>query len=48
MDQIAKTYRHNDDAQVKLNVKATAAVNPKVIISPGKIGVWPNSHNKAD
>jgi len=48
MDQIAETYSFNDNAQMKLNDKIKAALDPKGIISPGKNGVWPKNYNKAD
>ena len=48
MDQIADTYNFNDSAQMKLNDKIKAALDPKGIISPGKNGVWPKQYNKAD
>jgi len=48
MDQIADTYSFNDNAQMKLNDKIKAALDPKGIISPGKNGVWPKNYNKAD
>lgn len=46
MDQIAQTYSFNDNAQMKLNEKIKAALDPKGILSPGKNGVWPQQVSK--
>lgn len=48
MDQIADTYSFNDNAQMKLNDKIKAALDPKGIISPGKNGVWPKQYRRED
>lgn len=39
VDQIAKTYSFQDNAQMKLNNKIKSASDPKGIISMGKNGV---------
>lgn len=48
MDQIAETYNFNDNAQMKLNDKIKAALDPKGIISPGKNGGWPKQYKAED
>ncbi|PIA92607.1 Vanillyl-alcohol oxidase [Cercospora beticola] len=48
MDQIAKTYSFNNNAQLKLNEKIKEALDPKGILSPGKNGVWPKHMNAED
>lgn len=45
MDQIAKTYSFNDNAQMKLNEKIKEALDPKGILAPGKNRVWPKHYN---
>ncbi|KAK6440359.1 hypothetical protein LTR95_003419 [Oleoguttula sp. CCFEE 5521] len=48
MDQIADTYSFNDHAQMKLNDKIKAALDPKGIMAVGKNGVWPKQYKRED
>lgn len=45
MDQIAGTYKFNDNAQMKLNTRIKDALDPKGILAPGKNGIWPKSYD---
>jgi len=46
MDQIAATYKFNDNAQMKLNETIKNALDPKGILAPGKNGIWPQNYDK--
>lgn len=48
MDQIARTYSFNDNAQMRLNEKIKECLDPKGILAPGKNGVWPKQYNWED
>nr|OQO16541.1 hypothetical protein B0A51_14505 [Rachicladosporium sp. CCFEE 5018] len=48
MDQIADTYSFNYHAQMKLNDKIKAALDPKGIMAVGKNGVWPKQYKRED
>lgn len=48
MDQIAQTYSFNDHAQLRLNERIKAALDPKGILSPGKNGVWPKQYDASE
>jgi len=41
MDKIAGTYKWNDGAQSKLHQRFKNHLEPRGILSPGKMGIWP-------
>lgn len=43
MDQIAKTYKHNDGALWDLHHRIKDVMDPNGILSPGKQGIWPKA-----
>ena len=43
MDQIAKTYKHNDGALWDLHHRLKDVLDPNGILSPGKQGIWPQA-----
>lgn len=43
MDQIAKTYKHNDGALWDVHHRLKDVFDPNGILSPGKQGIWPRS-----
>ena len=43
MDQIAKTYKHNDGALWDVHHRLKDVLDPNGILSPGKQGIWPRS-----
>ena len=45
MDRIAGTYNWNGGAQQKLHQKLKDRLDPAGILSPGKMGIWPQGHH---
>jgi len=43
MDQIARTYKHNDGALWDLHHRLKDVLDPNGILSPGKQGIWPKA-----
>ena len=43
MDQIAKTYKHNDGALWDVHHRIKDVMDPNGILSPGKQGIWPKA-----
>ena len=46
MEQVAKTFDHNDHAMLRFQEKLKDVIDPNGIIAPGKSGVWPASYRK--
>lgn len=46
MDQVAGTYKFNNNINMKLNETIKDAVDPKGILAPGKNGVWPKKYRE--
>lgn len=41
MDQVMGTYNRNDGALLRFHEKVEDALDPNVVIAPGKSGLWP-------
>lgn len=48
MDKIASTYNWNDGALLQQHEKIKDILDPDGILSPGKMGIWPESMRRTD
>lgn len=46
MDQIARMYNFNDNANMTLNEEVKNALDPKGILATEKNGIWPATYDK--
>ena len=44
MEQVARTFDHNNHAMLKFQETLKDAIDPQGIIAPGKSGIWPKSY----
>jgi 4-cresol dehydrogenase (hydroxylating) len=45
-DEVARSYDYNDGAMRRWNEAVKDAVDPKGVIAPGKMGIWPKAYRK--
>jgi hypothetical protein len=45
-DEVARSYDYNGGAMRRWNETVKDAVDPKGIIAPGKMGIWPKAYRK--
>ncbi|MGX7895321.1 FAD-binding protein [Tsuneonella sp. HG222] len=45
-DEVAKSYDYNNGAMRRWNETVKDAVDPKGVIAPGKMGIWPRSYRE--